>query len=60
MVLTNDGRQRYTAAIARHREVIEREFGRRLTAAQHRAVTDALWPWWQGADPADFPDAGPG
>lgn len=33
VVLTNDGRQRYAAALARHREVIEREFGRRLTAA---------------------------
>lgn len=49
---------RYSAAIARHRELIEREFGRRLTPAQHRAVADALWPWWHDAAPADFPDAG--
>ena len=49
VVLTADGRQRYTAALARHREVIEREFGRRLTPAQHRAVADALWPWWHDA-----------
>lgn len=50
VVLTNDGQQRYTAAIARHRDVIEREFGRRLTAAQHRAVADALWVWWHDAE----------
>lgn len=60
VVLTAVGRQRYTAAIARHREVIEREFGRRLTAAQHRTVADALWPWWHDADPANVPDAGTG
>jgi DNA-binding MarR family transcriptional regulator len=60
VVLTDDGQQRYAAAITRHREVIEREFGRRLTAAQHRAVADALWPWWHGADSSDVPDAGSG
>jgi DNA-binding MarR family transcriptional regulator len=53
VVLTDDGRQRYTVALARHREVIEREFGRRLTAAQHRAVADALWSWWHDADSPD-------
>lgn len=58
VVLTADGKHRYSAAIARHREVIEREFGRRLTAAQHRAVADALWPWWHDAAPADTLDAG--
>jgi DNA-binding MarR family transcriptional regulator len=58
VVLTADGRQRYTAALARHREVIEREFGRRLTPAQHRAVSVALWPWWHDADPAHTADAG--
>jgi DNA-binding MarR family transcriptional regulator len=57
VVLTVDGRQRYSAAIARHREVIKRELGR-LTPAQHRAVADALWPWWHDADTADLPDAG--
>ncbi len=46
VVLTADGRQRYAAALARHREVIERAFGQRLTPAQHRAIADALWPWW--------------
>jgi DNA-binding MarR family transcriptional regulator len=58
VVLTADGRQRYAAAIARHREVIEREFGRRLTHAQHRAIAVALWPWWHDVDRADTPDAG--
>lgn len=52
VVLTDEGRQRYAAAIARHLEVIEREFGRRLTDAQHRMVADALWPWWHDAGPA--------
>jgi DNA-binding MarR family transcriptional regulator len=49
VVITDDGRQRYGAAMSRHREVIEREFGRQLTAAQHRAVAEALWPWWHDA-----------
>jgi DNA-binding MarR family transcriptional regulator len=53
VALTADGRQRYAAAFLRHREVIEREFGRRLTPAQHRAVADALWSWWHDAGPAD-------
>ena len=60
VVITNDGLQRYTAAIARHREVIEREFGRRLTTAQHRAVADALWPWWHDVGPRNLPDDAPG
>jgi hypothetical protein len=46
-----------SAALARHREVIEREFGRRLTPAQHRAVAVALWPWWNDDDPAVIPHA---
>jgi DNA-binding MarR family transcriptional regulator len=58
VVLTADGRQRYTAALARHREVIEREFGRRLTPTQHRAVAAALWPWWHDAARADTPVGG--
>lgn len=53
VVLTADGRDRYAAALLRHREVIEREFGRRLTPAQHRAMAVALWPWWHDADPSD-------
>ena len=60
VLLTNDGRERYDAAIVRHREVIEREFGQKLTAAQHRAVADALWPWWHDGDSPNAPDAGPG
>jgi DNA-binding MarR family transcriptional regulator len=56
VVLTAGGRQRYAAAFARHRDVIEREFGRRLTAAQHRAIAEALWPWWHEAVPANVAD----
>jgi DNA-binding MarR family transcriptional regulator len=51
VVLTSDGAQRYTAALRRHGEVIAREFGRRLTPPQHRAVADALWAWWHDAAP---------
>lgn len=32
---------------------LKRAFGQRLTPAQHRAIADALWPWWHDADPAD-------
>lgn len=50
VVLTADGRQRYAAAFVRHREVIGRAFGQRLTPDQHRAIADALWPWWHEGD----------
>lgn len=53
VVLTADGQRRYAATLVRHREVIELEFGRRLTPAQHRAIAHALWPWWHDAGPAD-------
>jgi DNA-binding MarR family transcriptional regulator len=53
VVLTDDGRQRYAAALARHEEVIELAFGQRLSRAQHRAIADALWPWWHDADRRD-------
>ena len=53
VVLTAEGRHRYAAALLRHRQVIEREFGRRLTPAQHRAIAEALWSWWHDAGPAD-------
>lgn len=59
VVLTDDGRRRNAAALVRHRELIEREFGRRLTPDQHRAITDALWPWWHGDRPTD-PGQDPG
>jgi DNA-binding MarR family transcriptional regulator len=51
VVITADGGQRFEAAMTRHRVVIEREFGRRLTPAQHRAVSEALWQWWHAAEP---------
>ena len=46
VVLTEEGRRRHDAAFADHNKVIEREFGRRLTQAQLRAVADALATFW--------------
>jgi DNA-binding MarR family transcriptional regulator len=46
VVLTEEGRRRHDAAFADHYRVIEREFGRRLTQAQLRAVADALATFW--------------
>jgi DNA-binding MarR family transcriptional regulator len=46
VVLTAEGRRRHEEAFARHRQVLEREFGGRLTAEQHQAVADALWSFW--------------
>ncbi len=46
VVLTPEGRRRHDAAFADHLKVIEREFGRRLTPAQQRAVADALATFW--------------
>jgi DNA-binding MarR family transcriptional regulator len=55
VVLTAEGRERHRAAFARHREVIERAFGQRLTPTEHRAIAEALWPWWHDVAPADAP-----
>jgi DNA-binding MarR family transcriptional regulator len=55
VVLTAEGRERHGAASARHREVIERAFGQRLTPAQHQAIAEALWPWWHDVAPATTP-----
>jgi DNA-binding MarR family transcriptional regulator len=46
VVLTAEGRRRHDAAFADHNKVIEREFGRRLTEAQLRAVAEALATFW--------------
>lgn len=46
VALTAQGRQRHDAAFAAHLEVIEREFARRLSVEQQRAVADALAPFW--------------
>lgn len=46
VVLTPEGERAYEAAIVTHRADVEREFGSRLTPAQHRAVADALAPFW--------------
>jgi DNA-binding MarR family transcriptional regulator len=46
--LTAQGIRRHQAAFAAHLPVIEREFGRRLTPEQQRAVADALASFWDG------------
>jgi DNA-binding MarR family transcriptional regulator len=51
VVLTPEGRQRHAEAFAAHLPVIEREFGRRLTPEQQRAIADALSAFWH-EDPA--------
>ena len=60
VALTAEGRQRYSAALTRHMQVIEREFGRRLAPEQHRAVAEALWPWWHEADSEALTSGGSG
>lgn len=52
VVLTDEGRRRHDAAFADHNKVIEREFGRRLTKAQLRAVADALATFWHDDEAA--------
>jgi len=52
VVLTAEGRQRHDAAFVDHLKVIEREFGRRLTVAQQRAVAEALATFWHDDGPA--------
>ena len=47
VVLTPEGRRRHTEAFAAHLPLIEREFGRRLTKDQQRAVADALAGFWR-------------
>jgi len=46
VVLTPEGRRRHDAAFVEHFRLIEREFGRRLTPDQQRAVADALAGFW--------------
>jgi DNA-binding MarR family transcriptional regulator len=46
VVLTPEGRQRHDAAFLDHNRLIEREFGRRLTPKQQKAVADALAGFW--------------
>jgi DNA-binding MarR family transcriptional regulator len=51
VVLTAEGRRRHDAAFVDHLKVIEREFGRRLTLAQQRAVAEALATFWHDDGP---------
>lgn len=46
VVLTAQGRQRHDEAFAAHLPVLEREFAKRLTGEQQRAIADALGPFW--------------
>ena len=50
VVLTPEGRRRHDAAFVAHLEVIEREFGRRLSPDQQEDVADALAPFWRDED----------
>ena len=47
VALTTEGHRRHREAFAAHLPVIEREFGRRLTPDQQRAVADALAAFWR-------------
>ena len=46
VVLTPEGRRRHDEAFVDHYRVIEREFGRRLTVDQQKAVAEALSQFW--------------
>ncbi len=52
VVLTPEGRRRHTDAFIGHLEVIEREFGRRLTAAQQKVIGEALVGFWHSGPAA--------
>jgi DNA-binding MarR family transcriptional regulator len=47
VALTPEGRRRHNEAFLDHLKLIEREFGRRLTPDQQKAVADALAVFWQ-------------
>ena len=53
VVLTDEGRRRHETAFADHNTLIEREFGRRLTETQLRAVADALATFWHEDEASD-------
>ena len=50
VVLTAEGRRRHDTAFGDHNRLIEREFGRRLTPDQQRAVADALGRFWRDGE----------
>lgn len=52
VALTAEGRQRLAEAMAAHVPVLEREFARRLTPEQLRAVAEALATFWKDDRPA--------
>ena len=56
VVLTADGRRRHDAAFVEHLDLIEREFGARLTREQQHAVAEALAGFWRDDQgPTDQP-----
>lgn len=57
VVLTSEGRRRHDEAFEDHFRLIEREFGRRLTTDQQKAVADALAGFWRDEETA-LPEEG--
>ena len=45
--LTDEGRRRHDAAFVEHLDLIQREFGARLTREQQQAVAEALAGFWR-------------
>lgn len=52
VVLTEEGLRRHHEAFVGHWELVEREFGSRLTADQQAAVAEALAIFWHHEQPA--------
>ncbi len=47
VVITPEAKQLYETAFARHQADLEEAFASRLTAAQHKAVAEALAQFWR-------------
>jgi DNA-binding MarR family transcriptional regulator len=47
VILTDEGERAFLPAMAQHRSDVEREFGRRLSPDEHRAVAAALAQFWK-------------
>lgn len=47
VILTPEGERVFVSAMAQHRSDVERAFGDRLSAEQHRAVADGLAQFWR-------------
>jgi len=53
VVITDEGMRRHAEGFAAHLPLVEREFGRRLSADQQRAVADALAAFWHESPEED-------